>query len=44
MKRDYYPANKSAREIQNEIELIRRLTPRNSAHTANGAGSLRPLG
>jgi hypothetical protein len=28
MKRDYYPANKNAREIQNEIELIRRLTPR----------------
>jgi hypothetical protein len=28
MKRDYYPANKTAREIQNEIELIRRLTPR----------------
>jgi hypothetical protein len=27
MKRDYYPANKSASEIQNEIELIRRLTP-----------------
>jgi len=27
MKRDYYPANKTAREIQNDIELIRRLTP-----------------
>jgi hypothetical protein len=30
MKRDYYPANKTAREIQNEIELIRLTTRKHS--------------
>ena len=30
MKRDYYPANKTAHEIRDEIELIRRLTPHTS--------------
>ena len=30
MKRDYYPANKSAHEIRDEMELIRRLTPHTS--------------